>query len=158
MVNVESKKKISLGGGKRAYRYKIYRPFTDEVEELPDIPVLDIQPTYYPKQGGKHMTELQLWPLFVCYRLYYHEGRPLDVEDIHAMMRLAFHGNKLQLETKTFEKLDGDAGGGMLMKLFAKANDPHFRQPWIERIGRWDKELHEQDPDVKAKAEELSGL
>ena len=160
MAEVMSREEVQEPWGK-VLRYDIKRPWlSDQVETLPDIPALRLWKTQYPLQNKKRMTELELWPLFVCYRLYDHDGRQLDLEDIHAMMRMFFYGRDYVLEPRLFDNIDepkvreSDMGN----ELCTKAKDTHYTLDWIKRIDGWYEELQNNDPDVKAKAEELSGL
>ena len=164
MVRVKTKGHVRVPpeGKVVAYRYEIYRPPKDRVEEpdrvemLPDIPILKIHKREYPTHDKEPMMELLLWPLFVCYNLYYHDERQLDLLDIHAIMCMVFHGQGHRMEPRLYEKLDRD--NDMTKELDAKADNEDYTVPWKERIGRWYKELQDNDPEVKAKAEELSGL
>ena len=157
MVRVASKEYIPSKEKTVAYRYKIYRPSTDQVEELPDIPVLKIPKQHTPSHKGEHMEELLLWPLFFCYKLYDREGRQLDVEDTHAIMRMVFHGYEYPIEVGVLETFD-KSNHRATIALEAKAQNKDFTVPWRERVDRWYKELQDKDPEVKDKAEELSGL
>ena len=148
--------RVSPEGKTVAYRYEIYRPPNDRVEVLPDIPILEMPKARYPKHDHEHMVELLLWPLFVCHKLYYHDERQLDLEDTHAMMCMVFHGQGHKMEPKTYDRLDQD--NDMTTELNAKAQNEDYTVPWIECIGRWYTELQGNNSEVKAKAEELSGL
>ena len=155
-VKTEGYVRVSPEGKTEAYRYEIYRPPNDRVEVLPDIPILEIPETAYPVHDREHMTELLLWPLFICFKLYYHDERQLDLEDIHAIMCMVFRGQGHRMEPRLYEKLERN--NDMTKELDAKAENEDYTVPWKERIGRWYKELQDNDPEVKAKAEALSGL
>ena len=158
MVRVKTKKdvRVSPEGKTVAYSYEIYRPPNDRVEVLPDIPVLKLPKHKYPYHHKERMTELLLWPVFVCFNLYYHDERRLDYEDTHAIMCMVFHGQGQSIDRRLYDKLDDITE--MTNELYDKAANEDYTVPWKERIGRWYKELQDKDPEVKAKAKELSGL
>lgn len=157
MVRIKSKEEVKSNGRHLGYVYEIYRPSSDQVEEeLPLIPTFRKHEKHPRKHDGEIMTELLIWPLFVCYKLYYHERRQLDVEDIHKIMRMVFHGKEYSLETKLFQHMDGD--NVMTTELNLQAKNQYCTEPWIPRVDLWYKELQDKDPTVKAKAEGYSGL
>ena len=160
MLHIKSQEKVPSEETAVAYRYEILRPFTGKVEELPDIPILGLLQNQWPYQAGLRMTELVLWPLFVGYQFYYYEQRQLDIQDIHAIMRMVFYGQDFRIEHKLYERLDPahKKKSDMEVQLWANAQNKDYRLPWMKRFGRWYQELQDQDPEVKAKAEELSGL
>ena len=159
MVRVKTKGDVRVSPQEKtvAYSYEIYRPSNDRVEVLPDIPVLKLPKHKYPYHRKERMTELLLWPLFACYNLYYHDERRLDYEDTHAIMCMVFYGQGQSIDRRVYDKLD-EVTSDMTKELCDKAKNGDYAAPWKERIGRWYKELQDNDPEVKAKAKELSGL